>query len=691
MEKEYLPESGSEKEPLEPEEERRQSLPSEGPAGSAKREPGNPSDGEPPAEGSGERPDRSSKGERPTNGKRGDEGRSGFVLTRWQFFWVLTVIAFVAVLLLVLWYGLQPPEQEPALSVQCEDQEPRGAYIPADGSPTTQFLVRREIILTGPSDSVDELVKELAAGRPDLAQIELEPVRTCKVGNLGRLARSPGLDPRYFPFPGGVSGELAMNLYQIVGEQTVGEVVREIQRLGENRGVFADANYLTGLLGQSQCGRPFEPVGSPFEPVGSPFEPVGSPFEPVGSPTGSITVATGLFWEQWAFEHIGMDPAFREMLPEAASIPDGAEVRVGVFDTSPFTLIEGHAGEEMEGVYQSMAVSVGDAVQASAVISWVTPTLPLRVAHPAMPPFTATISNPVEVKDHGLFVAGLVHAIAPESEVQLIRVLNEYGCGDLYTFNEALYRFVQEVEREQKKLDGVVMNLSLGVQRPTTGNLSESGSPEETEEISAMAQQEAPAGVSEAAVEEEGATLLVTDTVESLRAVVALAYSEGIVVVAAAGNDSWRDGKPWPPQLPAAYPFVIGAAASNIYRERACFSNWGDVYAPGGDAGSDVPGNRGCVVQADEPAGGDGSGGLDGLRDDALISLAWSFPSHYGYWKGTSFSTPLVSGLAALVLDEGVSEEGAARVRKVFEAIRCGAPAGDGVINGPATLLRCLP
>jgi subtilisin family serine protease len=68
------------------------------------------------------------------------------------------------------------------------------------------------------------------------------------------------------------------------------------------------------------------------------------------------------------------------------------------------------------------------------------------------------------------------------------------------------------------------------------------------------------------------------DDIKSLAMTMQTAYQQGIVVVAAAGNDSWREeyqGQPRPPQYPAAYPFVIGVAGSNAGRQRR--ANWGDV------------------------------------------------------------------------------------------------------------------
>jgi hypothetical protein len=136
----------------------------------------------------------------------------------------------------------------------------------------------------------------------------------------------------------------------------------------------------------------------------------------------------------------------------------------------------------------------------------------------------------------------------------------------------------------------------------------------------------------------------------------------GYVVVAAAGNTA-KDL----PQAPASYLTVIGVGASPSYTgtivalgtewrgSRTCFSNAGDISAPGGGfmdlIGPTPPplcqvdlnlrcGNLSANQQCDYALMGHWDG------DGQLTPYSW------GYWAGTSFAAPLVSGLAVTIVEE---------------------------------------
>jgi subtilisin family serine protease len=162
--------------------------------------------------------------------------------------------------------------------------------------------------------------------------------------------------------------------------------------------------------------------------------------------------------------------------------------------------------------------------------------------------------------------------------------------------------------------------------------------------------------------------------------------------VAAAGNDSAASPLPDPPNLPAGWNTGLGVAATNPENQRACFSNQGRLAAPGGDGRGGKESGGGC-----QPRNTDCQ---DGNCPMAVIGPILQPPysddtsTAYIFWSGSSFSTPLVSGLAALVFQAG---HGNLSADQVEQLILCGCTRtsdpylGSGVINIRRTLLECMP
>ncbi len=335
--------------------------------------------------------------------------------------------------------------------------------------------------------------------------------------------------------------------------------------------------------------------------------------------------------DQWAFGAEGINLQVNVTRTVSQT---GSGTRVVIFDSSPFA-------------------ESGRITMTANVDGQPTPLFALQTTDRLPQTTFANSAFP----DHGIFVAGLIHAVAPAAQLELVRVLgNNDGRGTLADLLVALQEFYdRNGDANSLDLHGTVLNLSVGVHHP---------------------------------IPETFPSLALTDTfglpseVLSLKQVLRYGYEHGAVIVAAAGNDFafGQVDSPWS-ETPASYDFVVSVGGSTHDSNRSCFSNNGDLFAPAGDgADSNCSGPsaqechtnpNGCVASV--------------LHDDQGTTNA-----SFGYWVGSSFAAPQVSGVAALVLEaltptahQAALQAATTPPAKLSAVLHCGTQTGAtaGAVN----------
>lgn len=560
-------------------------------------------------------------------------------------------VTFLVLILILSALGMQacvPPADEPGVtpdSIRTATEE----VEPGEGSRDREvqevdsqpFFIPGQAIVVGNSEQIDVILFDVLA---DIGA-RLEPLSEFDLSYLDGLGYPPPDEiellfesvrngDRISPLLG--ESSLALRLYAIDGgEAAVTEtvnVLNEINAAGNSEGVYADPNYHISPHPVSPCGDPFIIGGSPFIIGGSPFIIGGSPFIIGGSSMGmgaggAGEADDGIFWGQWAFRTV------QEEFP-------GTGAHIAVFDTSPFPISDDDPIAEsnlqlevLEGTWSlDWPTSDPNTLSAESGDQWAILgdeiELRLNVLHPPMlvplgPRSVDAVNvnafSSADVRDHGLFVAGLAHGVSKEPEIDLIRVLNGHGCGDLYTLTTAVHAFMKHTLSEFGTLEDVVINLSLGVPQPPPDFFTTL----RDENI------------------DEAFVVALEQELASLEQTLSSAYVLGAVVVAASGNESGVNN-PKPANIPAGYSYVVGVAAENINNERACYANQGDVSAPGADGRTRTT----TPPDACEPRFHK-CDPMDGACELGLVSLSTFSRTGFRFWVGSSFAAPLMSGWAA--------------------------------------------
>jgi subtilisin family serine protease len=253
-----------------------------------------------------------------------------------------------------------------------------------------------------------------------------------------------------------------------------------------------------------------------------------------------------------------------------------------------------------------------------------------------------------------LFVAGLAHYVAPDAEIELRRVLNDEAAGTV----ASLIWVLKDIEKTED-LDKVVINLSLGY-------LPELLPASDFDWVA------------------DG---------QALQAVIRQLHDQGALIVAASGNNaSWSADDQLIPGInyqqvrarygsivPARWSETIGVSGYGLSAfgnpVTSCFADgMGDgddfgaasgfshifndptIQAPAGNGFDDTskfdPGVSNEITVCRHPftfANRSMVCGTGASAYDCQVALMSTTTNGYQHWMGTSFATPIVSGMAALL------------------------------------------
>jgi lantibiotic leader peptide-processing serine protease len=171
------------------------------------------------------------------------------------------------------------------------------------------------------------------------------------------------------------------------------------------------------------------------------------------------------------------------------------------------------------------------------------------------------------------------------------------------------------------------------------------------------------------------------------------AWDQGVTVVASAGNDAEHLGKQFL-TFPAMSQKVISVAAtapmgwafgnkpfSNAFERQASYTNFGkkgvDLAAPGGD--SAWPGDETCIVLRTPTTGIQNACWVFDMY--LSTSRGSTAPGGYSWAAGTSMASPVVAGVAALIIGKANGNISPAQVKARLQqgAIDHGKPGNDDV------------
>jgi hypothetical protein len=261
--------------------------------------------------------------------------------------------------------------------------------------------------------------------------------------------------------------------------------------------------------------------------------------------------------------------------------------------------------------------------------------------------------------DHGLFIAGIVHLIAPKVKIYVIQVIDDSGVGTFDNYAAGL-RTVMKLHRTENPNAIPVVNCSFAFSIPIDGH-DKSRLDKNLQDFEGIHQGFKP-------------------QMDAFRMVLDDILAVGAKVFAASGNDSAGDGVDLsshkPPRYPAQFEDVIGVGSIkwdslNVNnRGIASYSNIADkpncdgYYAYGGvfEDGRPLKQNQSDYIDSGKGIISIFTGNLaiDIGEHDHSQDTADGEPEEQTFenenglaeWKGTSFATPVIAAYYARLISE---------------------------------------
>lgn len=368
-------------------------------------------------------------------------------------------------------------------------------------------------------------------------------------------------------------------------------------------------------------------------------------------------------------------------LPPAITLQkgDGEGVVVAILDTAP-------SPEALDGFYNEWVTKGGK--NHSLIKTLLDPAKRRLTVYPNGNLDLAPIrdmqadGHEYDMTDHGLFVAGIIHSLVQQADLHLFRVLNRYGVGDLLDIAQALQLvYMKSLNTNdnfsKKKL---VVNLSLTLNIPLEdGHLNDLGS-----------------------------TILHSTNSRYESSFCKMIQSFISWICRLVHGPSWLERQAWPLEwicdlIPALGSGVIAAAGNNYdarkqtERPQACYpAAFESVVGVGA-----LPKRKAPLLPAEEPipasysnladrpprAGITTLGGEEGVGEGVLGIYLGNFPdkspnnSGWAWWCGTSFATPIISGMTAAVLsgNPGITTEGA--IQALYDRQAFWTGSGEDVLE----------